>query len=246
MVGRRPGLGDPGHRLRPLLRVPGLLRGPARGARLVARGHRGGVLDLVGRAGRALAHDRDPRGPPGPAPRHARRGVPARRRVCAVEPDRLVVVPLPDRGRAGGDRAVRGELGAERDADRAVVHRAAEQHAGLAFSGMGAGVLVMGPLAQWLITGHGWRAAYVVLGVGTLVVLVPLIWFGVREAPIVTAPARAAAEPTPAPARRAVGDALPTGTFWALFFAYLCTPLAVFSVVTHSVAFAVDHGFPRP
>src|SRR5207244_3147130 len=27
--------------------------------------------------------------------------------------------------------------------------------------------------------------------------------------------------------------------------AYLCTPLAVFSVVTHSVAFAVDHGFPR-
>src|SRR5207245_11278740 len=63
---------------------------------------------------------------------------------------------------------------------------------GLAFSGMGAGVLVMGPLAPWLITGHGWRAAYVVLGVGTLAVLVPLIWFGVREAPIVTAPARGA------------------------------------------------------
>src|SRR2546422_601381 len=85
----------------------------------------------------------------------------------------------------------------------------------------------------------------VMLGGGTLAVLVPLIWFGVREAPIVTAPARAAAEPTPAPARRDVGDALRTGTFWALFFAYLCTPLAVFSVVTHSVAFAVDHGFPR-
>src|SRR5438128_3362054 len=82
---------------------------------------------------------------------------------------------------------------------------------GLAFSGMGAGVLVMGPLAQWLITGHGWRAGYVVLGVGTAGVPVPLIWFGVREAPIVTAPARAAAEPTPAPARRDVGDALRRG-----------------------------------
>src|SRR5882724_3038420 len=116
---------------------------------------------------------------------------------------------------------------------------------GLAFSGMGAGVLVIGPLAQWLITGYGWRAAYVVLGVGTLVALLPLVWLGVREAPLVTAPARAAAEPAPAPARRDVGDALRTGTFWALFFAYLCTPLAVFSVVTHSVAFAVDHGFPR-
>src|SRR2546427_10821404 len=42
---------------------------------------------------------------------------------------------------------------------------------GLAFSGMGAGVLVMGPLAPWLITGHGWRAAYVRPGARTLVVL---------------------------------------------------------------------------
>jgi MFS family permease len=116
---------------------------------------------------------------------------------------------------------------------------------GLAFSGMGAGVLVMGPLAQWLITAYGWRAAYAILGVGTLLVLLPLIWFGVREAPVAAAPARGGAEPVPAPARRDVGDALRTGAFWALFFAYLCTPLAVFSVVTHSVAFAVDHGFAR-
>src|SRR5256885_5243811 len=60
---------------------------------------------------------------------------------------------------------------------------------GLAFSGMGAGLLVMGPLAQWLITGHGWRAAYLVLGVGTLAVLLPLLWLGVREAPVAAAPA---------------------------------------------------------
>ena len=117
---------------------------------------------------------------------------------------------------------------------------------GLAFSGMGAGVLVMGPLAQWLITAYGWRAAYAVLGAGTLAVLLPLIVFGVREAPISAAvAARAQAAPRQEPARRDVADALTTGAFWALFFAYLCTPLAVFSVVTHSVAFAVDHGFPR-
>jgi len=114
---------------------------------------------------------------------------------------------------------------------------------GLAFSGMGAGVLVMGPLAQWLIAGHGWRVAYLTLGVGTLIVLLPLIWLGVREAP---APPRRSEEPAAAAtARDEVTDALRTRAFWALFFAYLCTPLAVFSVVTHSVAFAVDHGFPR-
>jgi MFS family permease len=117
---------------------------------------------------------------------------------------------------------------------------------GLAFSGMGAGVLAIGPLAQWLIIGYGWRAAYVALGLGTLAVLVPLIWLGVREAPAPVpaeggAPARAASADPP----REVRTALRTRAFWALFFAYLCTPLAVFSVVTHQVAFAVDHGFPR-
>jgi MFS family permease len=116
---------------------------------------------------------------------------------------------------------------------------------GLAFSGMGAGVLAIGPLAQWLIVGHGWRIAYLALGVGTLVVLVPLIWLGIREAPAL-APARVAGSATALDDGRVeVSDALRSGPFWALFFAYMCTPLAVFSVVTHQVAFAVDHGFPR-
>ena len=113
---------------------------------------------------------------------------------------------------------------------------------GLAFSGMGAGVLAVGPLAQWLITGYGWRTAYLVLGLGTLVALVPLVLFGVRDAPVAATPARGEAS---ARGGASVGDALRTRAFWALFFAYLCTPLAVFSVVTHSVAFAVDQGFPR-
>jgi len=119
---------------------------------------------------------------------------------------------------------------------------------GIAFSGMGAGVLLMGPLAQWLIDGYGWRAAYLVLGAGTLAVLVPIAWFGIRDAPAASAPRRGdAVPPAPAPgdAAREIGAALQTRAFWALFFAYLCTPLAVFPVVTHQVAFAVDQGWPR-
>jgi MFS family permease len=115
---------------------------------------------------------------------------------------------------------------------------------GVVFSGMGVGVLTVGPLAQWLISTHGWRSAYMILGVGALAVLVPLVWIGVRETP--RAPAAATVRGAPA---RAVGmnvrTAVATRAFWALFFAYLCTPLAVFTVVTHQVAFAVDHGFPR-
>jgi MFS family permease len=113
---------------------------------------------------------------------------------------------------------------------------------GLAFSGMGVGVLAIGPLAQWLISTHGWRQAYVVLGLGTLAFLIPLVWLGVREAPRAR-PASVARHGAPPDVR--VRAALATRAFWALFFAYLCTPLAVFTVVTHQVAFAVDHGFPR-
>src|SRR5262249_26802065 len=116
---------------------------------------------------------------------------------------------------------------------------------GLAFSGMGTGVLVLGPLAQWLIARQGWRGAYVAIGIGVLVILVPLIWFGIQG----PAGPRARAGRAPSAAAGAadwqVGAALRTKAFWALFFAYLCTPLAVFPVVTHSVAFAVDQGFPR-
>jgi MFS family permease len=42
-----------------------------------------------------------------------------------------------------------------------------------------------------------------------------------------------------------VREALGSRAFWALFFAYFFTPLAVFPVVTHQVAFAVDQGFDR-
>src|SRR5437762_2856193 len=69
---------------------------------------------------------------------------------------------------------------------------------GLAFSGMGAGVLVVGPLAQWLLIGYGWRAACLVLGLGALVVPVPLVSPGGRGSPIVAAPGRGdVARPTP-------------------------------------------------
>jgi MFS family permease len=124
---------------------------------------------------------------------------------------------------------------------------------GLAFSGMGVGILVLGPLAQWLITNHGWRQAYFLIGAGTIAALVPLAWFGIRDrppAPVIGAADSARAAVTVSPTMVETGGidlrgALGTRAFWALFLAYLFTPLAVFPVVTHQVAFAVDQGWPR-
>lgn len=136
---------------------------------------------------------------------------------------------------------------------------------GIAFSGMGVGIFVIGPLAQWLIARSGWRVASATLGAGALLILLPLVSFGAQEpdaraegaprrdrppaAPIAgtgaehrglararEAPRAPAADPT-------LRDALRTREFWALWAAYFLTPLAVFPVATHQVAFAIDLGF---
>jgi predicted MFS family arabinose efflux permease len=45
---------------------------------------------------------------------------------------------------------------------------------GIAFSGMGIGILIVGPTAQYFISQFGWRTAYMLLGLMVLLLLVPL------------------------------------------------------------------------
>jgi MFS family permease len=123
--------------------------------------------------------------------------------------------------------------------------------AGVAFSGMGFGVFVIGPVTQWLIAATSWRTASLILGLAALVVLLPLVLWGIRdpaprEAPAADRARVAGGADTATPARpdATLRDALRSPTFWALFAAYFFTPLAVFPVATHAVAFAVDQGYP--
>ncbi len=114
---------------------------------------------------------------------------------------------------------------------------------GTAFSGMGIGVFAMGPIAEWLIARAGWRVASATLGVTTLVLLLPVVWLGV---PPDRQPSAKSSVREPSHASGAtVTAALRTRAFWALFFAYFLTPLAVFPVFTHQVAYATDLGFSR-
>jgi MFS family permease len=118
---------------------------------------------------------------------------------------------------------------------------------GLAFSGMGIGVFVVGPLSQWLIDFLGWRGATLSLGAGALITLFPIAWFGCRD-PVPTertVEPRGASWPSRPDGDATLARALKMRAFWVLCAAYFLTPLAVFPVVTHQVAFAIDLGFPR-
>src|SRR5262245_34283980 len=129
-------------------------------------------------------------------------------------------------------------------------------------SANGFGRAASAPLAQLLITGVGWRHAYLAQAILMGVLVWPLAAFFRRERPPGAAPEpvsdqRASAERVSASADQ--GTARPTGGtrdwtlpeamttrhFWLLFSVYLCTGLGSFLVSLHQLAFAVDVGFDK-
>jgi predicted MFS family arabinose efflux permease len=115
----------------------------------------------------------------------------------------------------------------------------------LPYAALGAGMLVLPPLAQLLLASHGWRTAHYVLGAGVLAIL-PLTmllplgrmtagsddWQALRR--------RAAASVSTG---WTVAAAARTSGFWGLLVAYFATSVAAYAVLPHSVAFLVERGF---
>lgn len=115
----------------------------------------------------------------------------------------------------------------------------------LPYAAIGAGMLVLPPLTQVLLTAYDWRVTHMVLGIGVLaalplVMLLPLgrISAGSQEWRVLRA-ATAAVKAQP----WTIAGALRTSGFWGLFLAYLSTAVAAYSVVPHSVAYLIEQGF---
>ena len=115
----------------------------------------------------------------------------------------------------------------------------------LPYAAIGAGMLMLPPLTQVLISRYDWRIAHMVLGAGVLatlplVMLLPLgrmsagsqEWRALRKA---------AASSASGPWR--ISAAARTSAFWGLFAAYLFTSIAAYSVMPHSVAYLIELGF---
>jgi MFS family permease len=112
---------------------------------------------------------------------------------------------------------------------------------GLAFAimltGSGAGSIVLPILAQYMISAHGWRSAYVALGVVALVVGIPLTAIFVRERPGFHASAEVQ-DATGMSAREALRGRI----VWILFACLLCYSIGVNGAVAHLSAILNDHG----
>src|SRR5262249_15866043 len=125
---------------------------------------------------------------------------------------------------------------------------------GIAAGGMSAGQLVVIPLATALTVWFGWRTSFLWLGIGVLVLVLPLCLGLIRNNPADpgVGPHRA---PGPAPttgeaeARRVAGgvgvsEAAETVPFWLLMGTFfVCGYTSNGMVLTHFMPHALEHNF---
>ena len=151
-----------------------------------------------------------------------------------------------------------GAGGAALSTGSAVVARWFDKHRGvamgLAAGGMSAGQLVVIPLATVLTLTYGWRSSFLWLGIGLLVLVVPLgAWLvrntpeerGVRalgaQGPVQTAAQQAAAQQA---GRVSISEAAQTLPFWLLMSTFfVCGYTSNGMVLTHFMPHAMDHNF---
>ena len=125
---------------------------------------------------------------------------------------------------------------------------------GVAAAGMSAGQLIVIPLAAALTVWFGWRASYLWLGVGLLVLVVPIGALLVRNSPEerglrpygATGPRQTAAQAaaTQAAERVSVAEAAHTLPFWLLMSTFfVCGYTSNGMVLTHFMPHALEHNF---
>ena len=125
---------------------------------------------------------------------------------------------------------------------------------GLAAGGMSAGQLIVIPLATILTLTYGWRSSFLWLGVGLLVLVVPVGAWLLRNSPeeggerplgaTGDAPTTAQAAAAQRAARVSVTEAAQTAPFWLLMGTFfVCGYTSNGMVLTHFMPHALEHNF---
>jgi len=105
----------------------------------------------------------------------------------------------------------------------------------LVVAGSGAGSIVFPAIAQWLISEHGWRTAYQVLGGLVLLVGLPLSALFLRERPSPDGMPPVAEGST-------VREGLQSRAFWLLVVTLVLTSVAVNGAIAHLSPLLTDRG----
>jgi len=116
-----------------------------------------------------------------------------------------------------------------------------DRHRGLALAlmmcGGAVGAMTLPPVAQWLIGALGWRGAAIALGVGALIIGLPVVAAFVRERP-----AAGGGHSAPHSAGATLAEALGSRGFWILVVVLFFASIAQNGAVTHLAALLTDRG----
>lgn len=111
---------------------------------------------------------------------------------------------------------------------------------GIAMCGLGAGTVLMPATAQYLVTGYGWRTAYVVLGLSSIVLsLVACTLLRERKASGIDMKRSMATAVDGVPLRQA----LRSYRLWAIWAVFVLASSATLSLGPHLPAMFADRGF---
>ncbi len=132
---------------------------------------------------------------------------------------------------------------------------------GIAASGMGLGIMLFPPLIQGIISGWDWRSGFLIMGLLTAVILLPLNGFLLRHKPKdmgyagpdgrmepdegIVYPADHAARHSDDEFQWTLGAAVRTVNFWALMIFPMFIMIGVYIVLTHFVGFLVNQGLNK-
>jgi OFA family oxalate/formate antiporter-like MFS transporter len=110
---------------------------------------------------------------------------------------------------------------------------------GIASTGVGGGSLLMSPLTGWLISSYNWRLAYLLIGILTWVIFIPVIIF-VKGA---SQKIPRAEKGSPFSTDFSFLEALKTKSLWVYTFSFFFIAISIWPIIVHFVPLLTDRGF---
>jgi len=115
---------------------------------------------------------------------------------------------------------------------------------GFVYAGTGAGILLLAPLSEWLLSTWGWARAFQTFAAIVVILLLPSVWIFYQHGPY-GEKLRSGKESRSDENQWTAKLALRSLQFWLLFFARICAASGTTVIVTHQVAHVVDVGYSK-